>query len=159
MVYDDAEQLYSEVRKDCETLLEDAFGVLLSDSVPLSVDSPISQPFNVIAVNTTPFARRDIIKIPVSAACQNLLPSSVQTTVDGKHDYVLLETQKNEIIAQPAVASTEHGPVSGKCAAGQQTNIELTRHVSSIHQWLRPHHPEESESPAHDFAGTHHQLV
>ncbi|KAF8549819.1 glycoside hydrolase family 38 protein [Imleria badia] len=112
MVYDDAEQLYSEVRKDCQALLEDAFGVLLSDSVPLSGDSSISQPFNVVAVNTTPFARRDIIKIPMSGAGQNLLPGSVQTSVDGNHGYVLLQTQENEIIAQPAVASTEHGPVS-----------------------------------------------
>ena len=123
MVYDDAEQLYSEVHKDCQALLEDALGVLLSDSVPLSENSSISQPFNVIAVNTTPFARRDIVKIPISAASENLLPKPTQTTVDEKHGYVLLQTQEHEILAQPAVESTEHGPVSGKCAIAQQVSI------------------------------------
>lgn len=119
MVYDDAEQLYSEVNKDCQVLLEDALGVLLSDSVPLSEESPISQPFNVIGVNTTPFARRDIIKIPLSGVGQNLLSKPAQTTVDGKHCYVLLQAQENETLAQPAVVPTEHGPVSGKYAVAQ----------------------------------------
>jgi len=119
MVYDDAEQLYSEVRKDCQVLLEDALGVLLSGSVPLSGNSLISQPSNIIAVNTTPFARRDIVKIPISGASQNLLPKPTQTTVDGKLGYVLLQAQENEILAQPAVVSAENGPVSGKCAVAQ----------------------------------------
>ncbi|KAH0833839.1 glycoside hydrolase family 38 protein [Lanmaoa asiatica] len=112
MVYDDAEQLYSEVRKDCHILLEDALSLLLSDSVPLSENSSISQPFNVVAVNTTPFARRDIIKIPLSGSGQKLLSKPAQTSVDGKDCYVLLQTQENEILAQPATVSTEHGPVS-----------------------------------------------
>lgn len=115
MVYDDAEQLYSEVHKDCQTLLEDALGVLLSDSVPLSENSPISQLFNVIAVNTTPFARRDIIKMPLSGVGQNLLSKPVQTSVDGKHCYALLQTQENEMLARPATVSTEHDLVSGNC--------------------------------------------
>lgn len=119
MVYDDAEQLYSEVHKDCRALLEDALGVLLVDSVPLSENSPISQLFNVMAVNTTPFARRDIIKIPLSGVGQNLVSKPAQTTVDGKHCYVLLQTQENEVLAHPAAVSTEHGPVSRKCAVAQ----------------------------------------
>jgi alpha-mannosidase len=123
MVYDDAEQLYSEVRKDCQALLEDALGVLLSDSVPLSGNSSISQPFNVIAVNTTSFARRDIVKIPISGPSENLLPKPAQTTVDGKDGYLLLQTQEHEILAQSAVVPTEHGPVSGKCAVVQQVSI------------------------------------
>lgn len=114
MVYDDAEQLYSEVQKDCRVLLEHALGVLLSDSVPLSEKSPIAQPFNLIAVNTTPFARRDIIKMPLSGVGQNLVSKLAQTTVDGKHCYALLQTKENEILAQPAAVSTEHGPVSGE---------------------------------------------
>ncbi|KAG8215120.1 Aldehyde/histidinol dehydrogenase [Butyriboletus roseoflavus] len=117
MVYDDADQLYSEVHKDCQVLLEDALGVLLSDTVPLSKNSPISQPFNVIGVNTTPFARRDIIKIPLSGVGQNLLSKPAQTTVDGKHCYVLLQTQENEALAQPAAVPSEHGPVSA-CTNG-----------------------------------------
>lgn len=112
MVYEDAEQLYSEVRKDCQALLEDALAVLLSNSMPLFGDSPVSQPFNIIAVNTTPFARRDIVKIPMSGAGQSLLAQPAQTTADGKHAYVLLETQENGILAQPVVSSTEHGSVS-----------------------------------------------
>ena len=123
MVYEDAEQLYSEVRKDCEAVLEDALGVLLLDSVPLFGKSPVSQPFNVIAVNTTPFARRDIIKIPLSGAGQNLLAKPAQTTVDGNHAYVLLEAQENEMLAHPAAVSAEYGPVSGMSAVAQQVSI------------------------------------
>ena len=158
MVYDDAEQLYSEVRKDCQVLLENALGVLFSDSVPLSENSSISQPFNVIAVNTSPFARRDIIKIPLLGVGKNLLPKPLQSTVDGKYGYVLLQTQEHEILAKSVTVSTEHGPVSGKCAVPQRVR-NLTRHVPSVHQWLRPLHPEEFKFAAHNFAGTHHQLI
>lgn len=119
MVYDDAEQLYSEVRKDCHALLEDALGALLPGSVSLSENSQNSQPFNVVAVNTTPFTRRDLIKIPLLGVGINLLPKPVQSTLDGKHGYVLLESRDNEILAKPAAVSTEHGLVSGKCTVTQ----------------------------------------
>jgi len=111
MVYVDAEKLYSEVRKDCKAMLEDALAVLLSGAMPLSEDSPISHSSSLVAVNTTPFARRDIIKIPVGTA-QSLLAEPAQTTVDGKHAYVLLETQENGMLAQPSALTAEHGPVS-----------------------------------------------
>ncbi|KAF9228240.1 glycoside hydrolase family 38 protein [Gyrodon lividus] len=113
MVYEDAEQLYYEVRKDCQALLEEALGVLLSGSASLLGNvAPSSQPFNLIAVNTTPFSRRDVIKIPISAVSQNLLPQPVQTSADGKHAYVLLQTQGNEMIARPTALSADYTPVS-----------------------------------------------
>ncbi|KIJ12332.1 glycoside hydrolase family 38 protein [Paxillus involutus ATCC 200175] len=112
MVYEDAEQLYSEVRKDCQALLEEAFGVLLSGSVSLLGDVPSSQPFDLVAVNTTPFPRRDVIKIPVSAVNQGLIPQPVQTSVDGKHAYVLLQAQENEMVARPTVLSADYTPAS-----------------------------------------------
>ncbi|KIJ07646.1 glycoside hydrolase family 38 protein [Paxillus involutus ATCC 200175] len=112
MVYDDAEQLYSEVRKDCQALLEEAFGVLLSGSVSLLGDMPSSQPFNLVAVNTTPFPRRDVIKIPVSVVSQSLIPQPVQMSADGKHAYVLLQAQENEMIARLTVLSADYTPAS-----------------------------------------------
>ncbi|KIJ05577.1 glycoside hydrolase family 38 protein [Paxillus involutus ATCC 200175] len=112
MVYNDAEQLYSEVRKDCQALLEEAFGVLLSGSVSLLGDVPSSQPFDLVAVNTMPFPRRDVIKIPVSAVSQSLIPQPVQMSADGKHAYVLLQAQENEMIARLTVLSADYTPAS-----------------------------------------------
>lgn len=114
MVYIDAEKLYSEVREDCHTILDNALGVLLSNSVPLSESLSDSQPFNIIAINPTPFARREIIKIPLTGGNRNLFPTSLQSTVDGKHGFALLEFQENEMLAKPTVISTDHGSVSGK---------------------------------------------
>ncbi|KIJ61767.1 glycoside hydrolase family 38 protein [Hydnomerulius pinastri MD-312] len=113
MVYEDAEKLYSEVRKDCHTLLEEAFGVLLSGSLPMLTDGPIpSQSTNILAVNTTSFPRQDIIKVPVSGSGQNLLSQLVHKSVDGKYGYALMQTQGDEMIAQPMGMFAHCMPVS-----------------------------------------------
>ncbi|KAF9235409.1 glycoside hydrolase family 38 protein [Melanogaster broomeanus] len=110
MVYEDAEQLYSEVRKDCQVLLEAAFGVLLSGSVSLLDNVPASS--QLIGVNTTPFPRRDVVKIPRFAVVQNMLSQPVQMSVDGKHAYVLMQTHENQMVAQPTLVGADHSPVS-----------------------------------------------
>ena len=158
MAYVDAEQLYSEVRKDGDAILEDALSALLSDSVPLSENSTISKPFNIIAVNTTPFARRDIVKMPLFGVGQNLLPKPLQLTMDGKHGYVLLESHENEILSKPTALSTEHGPVSGECTLVPRV-LNLMEHMPSIHQWPGPCYPGEFKITAHDLAGTDHQFI
>ena len=42
MVYEDAEKLYAEVRKDGESLLEEAFGALFQKSLPISQGTPLN---------------------------------------------------------------------------------------------------------------------
>ena len=83
MVYDDAEKLYAEVRTDTEALTEDALRVIYPGSCALS--SASSEPQTLFAHNTTPFARRDIVRVSNSTA--NVL----QTTSDGKEGYVVME--------------------------------------------------------------------
>jgi len=84
MVYDDAEKLYAEVRKDGETLLEEAFGVLFpAGSVALSAGSPITTnpkallpSAEVVGYNTTFFPRSDVVQVPAALSTSRV----VQTT-------------------------------------------------------------------------------
>jgi alpha-mannosidase len=69
MVYEDAEKLYAEVRADTEALTEDALRVIYPDSSR----SPLpSGPHTLFAHNTTPFARRDIVRVPLGAAAPEM---------------------------------------------------------------------------------------
>jgi alpha-mannosidase len=93
MVYDDAEKLYAEVRTDTETLVDRALAVLYPSSLPLSSAAPASAsgPLTVFAHNTTPFARRDVVRVPLGErgiSSGNIL---LQKTSDGKEGYVVLE--------------------------------------------------------------------
>lgn len=88
MVYDDAEKLYAEVRTDTEALTEEALRVIYPDSHPLSLSSA-SGPTTIFAHNTTPFARRDIVRVPLGGEINNA--SVLQTTSEGKEGYVVLE--------------------------------------------------------------------
>jgi alpha-mannosidase len=92
MVYEDAEKLYAEVRTDTEKLLDKALHVLYPGSVPLSsvATVPASVPLTVFAHNTTPFPRRDIVRVPLAGgriSSGNVL----QTTSDGQEGFVVLE--------------------------------------------------------------------
>jgi alpha-mannosidase len=91
MVYDDAEKLYAEVRSDTEALIDKALGVLYPDSLPLSSASSTSAgPLTIFAHNTTPFARREIVRVPLAAGGISL-GDVLQTTSDGKEGYIVLE--------------------------------------------------------------------
>ena len=89
MVYDDAEKLYAEVRTDTEALTEEALRVIYPDSRPLSLSSPASGSTTIFAHNTTPFARRDVVRVPLGGEINNA--SVLQTTSEGKEGYVVLE--------------------------------------------------------------------
>ena len=90
MVYDDAEKLYAEVRADTEALTEEALCVIYPDSLPLSSASAASSgPLTLFAHNTTPFARRDIVRLPLGGGIST--GNVLQTTNDGKEGYVVLE--------------------------------------------------------------------
>ncbi|KAF8656490.1 hypothetical protein AX16_002509 [Volvariella volvacea WC 439] len=118
MVYEDAEVLYSEVRKEGEKILEEAFDVLFPSSLPLSslLVSPSpslpSSPFSslgrsslslswtsplakshpeVVAFNTTFFPRMDILRIPLGGGVSPALRGHVlQTSEDGKTGYAVV---------------------------------------------------------------------
>jgi len=92
MVYDDAEKLYAEVRADAEAVVDNALCVLYPGSALLSsvATASASGPLTVFAHNTTPFPRRDIVRVPLAEgriSSGNVL----QTTSDGKEGYVVLE--------------------------------------------------------------------
>jgi alpha-mannosidase len=68
MVYQDAEILYAEVRKDCEELLEEAFKVIFPTSDCISASNsahPAECTANIYAYNTTPFVRLEVVHIPL----------------------------------------------------------------------------------------------
>ncbi len=93
MVYKDAEKLYAEVRADTETLVEKALAVLYPSSLPLSsaVSASTSGPLTVFAHNTTPFARRDVVRVPLGERGISSGNVLLQKTSDGKEGYVVLE--------------------------------------------------------------------
>ena len=98
MVYEDAEKLYAEVRKEGKALLEDAFGALLKSSTRLSVspDEPqaaavSSRECNIVAFNTTMFPRLDVVTVPLTGnGGPKLKTKVIQTSADGKFGYALM---------------------------------------------------------------------
>ncbi|TFK83854.1 glycoside hydrolase family 38 protein [Polyporus arcularius HHB13444] len=92
MVYDDAEKLYAEVRKDGEILLEEAFKAIFPPSVSLSDPSFKSKKTGtIVGFNTTFFPRRDIVEVPLSGAAQRLKSQVVQTAKNGASGFALLD--------------------------------------------------------------------
>lgn len=114
MVYEDAEKLYSEVRRDCYIMLEEAFGVLLAGTFPAFSGAPsVKNISGILAFNTTPFPRQDVIEFPLPGVGSPLSSSVVQTSLDGKFGYAFIDCQEHELIGQPAGIPSNYGPVSG----------------------------------------------
>lgn len=91
MVYDDAEKLYAEVKKDGEALLEEAFSILFPHSVPLTPSSRTkSLGGKIVAFNTTFLPRWDIIKIPLVKAGPALKAQVLQASENGKEGYAIM---------------------------------------------------------------------
>ncbi|CEL56677.1 hypothetical protein RSOLAG1IB_08003 [Rhizoctonia solani AG-1 IB] len=117
MVYEDAEKLYSEITKECKSILEEAFDTLLVGSTPIDPNTPfeISAPGKVLAVNTTPFPRREVVQVPLrSSGGKSLRTASVQITSDSQTGYVLMDARDGVGIAQPIGLFADVKPVSGK---------------------------------------------
>ncbi|KAG6332318.1 hypothetical protein ID866_6771 [Astraeus odoratus] len=113
MVYDDAEKLYAEVRRDCHSMLEEAFNVLVAGTHPALESSPSADlQAGILAVNPTQFARQDVVEFPLSGVASGPLSSVVQTSVDGKHGYALIECQEDDFVGQATGMSTRCVPVS-----------------------------------------------
>jgi alpha-mannosidase len=93
MVYEDAEQLYEEVRRDGHKLLDEAFIALFPKSVPLSLETPpkaLDHSGKVVAFNTTFFPRVDVVKIPISGPASQLKSTVMQMSKDGTVGYALM---------------------------------------------------------------------
>ncbi|KAG8691622.1 Glycoside hydrolase, 38 vacuolar alpha mannosidase [Ceratobasidium sp. 423] len=117
MVYEDAEKLYGEITKECKSILEEAFDTLLVGSTPIDPHTPfeISALGKVLAVNTTPFPRREVVQIPLgNSGGKSLRTSMVQISADGRTGYVLMDARDGAGIAQPTGLFADVKPVSGK---------------------------------------------
>lgn len=94
MVYDDAEALYAEVKRDGEILLDEAFDVLFPGSILLSPTIPsksLGGSSKIIAFNTTFFPRWNIVRIPSLNKLGSGLKSLVlQTSEDGKDGFGII---------------------------------------------------------------------
>lgn len=93
MVYDDAEVLYAEVQKEGLDILEEAFGVILPKSLPLSLNTDVKSitgAVDLVAFNTTFFPRLDVIQIPLIGAHRGLKSHVLQTSNDGSVGYALM---------------------------------------------------------------------
>ncbi|KAI0287851.1 glycoside hydrolase family 38 protein [Russula brevipes] len=127
----DAEKLYAEVREDTEALVEKALGVLYPGSFPLSGPESASGPLTIFAHNTTPFARRDIVRVPLAEG--GISSGSVlQTSSDGKGGFVVLEggvggglVLPNQISSKDIGAVTVHSSGSD-CFVLGNSFVQLT---------------------------------
>jgi alpha-mannosidase len=114
MVYEDAEKLYAEVRKDGQDLLEEATLVLLPKSVPMTATSLAKGNNDIIGINTTFFPRRDIVEVPLNAAVANIKSRIIHTSKDGTKGYALLSYGKGDHLARPSGFFSDCMPVSGE---------------------------------------------
>jgi alpha-mannosidase len=94
MVYDDAEKIYARVSKDGNALLEAALQALIPKSVTVSSTQPLQSTATgrIIAYNTTPFPRLDVVQIPLHGPGGNRLKAEVvQVAKDGKTGFILVD--------------------------------------------------------------------
>ena len=120
MVYEDAEVLYAEVKRDGEALIEEALSVLFPDSVPLTPatrSKSLAGSCKIVAYNTTFFPRWEIIQIPLTKAGTSLKSQILQASDDGREGYAIMHCAKGASpgeLKNPSNALHAHlKPVSG----------------------------------------------
>lgn len=94
MVYDDAEKLYARVSRDGNALLEAAFQALIPKSVAVSLAQPLQSTATgkIIAYNTTPFPRLDVVQVPLHGpGASRVKAEVVQVARDGKTGFILVD--------------------------------------------------------------------
>ncbi|KAF6748244.1 alpha-mannosidase [Ephemerocybe angulata] len=97
MVYDDAEKLYAEIKRDGEALLEEALSVLFPSSMPLTPNTrskALAGSTKIVAFNTTFFPRWDIVKIPLAKAGPALKSQVLQASDDGREGYAVVHCEE-----------------------------------------------------------------
>lgn len=113
MVYEDAEKLYAQVKKEGTELIEEAFKAIFGWSSSDARTQPVSG--NFIGFNTTPFPRRDVVKVPFAGPYATKLRSKlVQTTKDGKEGYALMDCSAGGPLCSSSGMFADCHPVSGK---------------------------------------------
>jgi len=113
MVYDDAEKLYAQVKNDGNELIEEAFEAIFGWPSSDARTQPVSG--NFIGFNTTPFPRRDVVKVPFAGPHAAKLRSKlVQTTRDGKEGYALMDCATGGPLSSSSGMFADCHPVSGK---------------------------------------------
>lgn len=111
MVYEDAEKLYAEIKRVGNELIEEAFKVLFGFSSSDARTEPLSG--NFVGFNTTPFPRRDIVKIPFAGPHATELRSKlVQTTKDGSEGYALMDCSAGGPLSSSSGMFADCHPVS-----------------------------------------------
>ena len=121
LVYEDAEAIYAEVKRDGDLLVEEAFSVLLPKSVPLTpatTSKPLSGSCKIVAYNTTFFPRWEIIKVPLTKAGSQLKSQILQASDDCREGYAIMHCAKGAGLGElksPSNALHAHlKPVSSK---------------------------------------------
>ncbi|KAH9837576.1 glycoside hydrolase family 38 protein [Rhodofomes roseus] len=112
MVYEDAEKLYAEVRKEGAQLIEDAWTTLFPTSYPLSNVAALKKRGSLVGFNTTHLPRRDVVKVPLGAGAANLKAQVVQASKDGSYGYALMDCSEGGPIATPTGLFADCMPVS-----------------------------------------------
>jgi alpha-mannosidase len=113
MVYEDAEKLYAQVKKDGSELIEEAFKAIFGWSGSDARTQPVSG--NFTGFNTTPFPRRDVVKVPFAGPhVAKLRTKLVQTTKDGKAGYALMDCSGSGHLSSSRGMFADCHPVSGK---------------------------------------------
>jgi hypothetical protein len=108
MVYEDAEKLYAEVRKDCQAMLEGAICVLFPSCVTRQQD--LGDGDAIVAYNSTFFPRREIIQVPKLGKLTN--DPAIQT-VSADCSYVAIECSAQGSVGQPCPVPADCTPASG----------------------------------------------
>ena len=112
MVYEDAEELYAQIRKAGSELIDEAFEAILEFPSSDARTRPVSG--NFIGFNTTPFPRRDVVKVPFTGSHASKLKSKlVQTTKDGKEGYALMDCPAGGMLSSSSGMFADCHPVSG----------------------------------------------
>ncbi|KAJ7203479.1 glycoside hydrolase family 38 protein [Mycena haematopus] len=117
MVYDDAEELYAEVRTSCEKMLDDALDVILGGHTRLPGAAAVTELDQLVAYNTTFFPRREVVQVPLPAAGNSALRTQVaQLAADGRTGYAVVHCagggRPAALTAPPVTEAWGFSPVS-----------------------------------------------
>lgn len=153
MVYDDAEAIFSEIRKSGDALFEEAISVLMPSSAPLSFLShdlyattfptpsyPSVAALNLasevyadgadlVGLNTTFFPRRDVVKIPkeVLGALNGIGKEyEVQELKDGSGAYVVMDGREGAGVVRPLGSNEDDGPGIDTRVSGEWTLLKIS---------------------------------
>ena len=118
MVYEDAEKIYAHVAKEGQALLEAAFKALIPKSIPIP---PVGQTFQtsstgrIVAYNSTPFPRLDVIQVPLTGSGGNKLKSeAVQVAKGGHSGFILVDSTEGSGLGKARGLFADVKPASGK---------------------------------------------